>query len=348
MSAFVLGGSAIVPSLLLLWYILARDKNPEPRSLLVKTFLLGVFICLPVALLEEVIQGLLRPWLSGMWRAAWLEALFVAAIPEEVFKFLVLFGYVWRKPAFNEPLDGVVYGATASLGFATLENIFYVSEGGMGVALARALSSVPAHAFFGVVMGAHTGRARFCETESERFRLLSTGLIGAIALHAAYDAVLLTRSEFVLLMPVVLFVTVFWGRRLYKRLQAEQVRVLPEVTEQILVPEWMRAAGGMGRALPADPSVPSTGLVQIPLEPPVVERTWWSWCKLILGGLGLSFSSFVLLGASMGVSGWKTPWGLAEIVSLGVVLLMVGLPSVGSFLIFRSGLRGPFAPARGP
>ena len=27
---------------------------------------------------------------------------------------------------FNEPLDGVVYGVCASLGFATLENLYYV------------------------------------------------------------------------------------------------------------------------------------------------------------------------------------------------------------------------------
>ena len=27
---------------------------------------------------------------------------------------------------FNEPIDGVVYGITSSLGFATLENLYYV------------------------------------------------------------------------------------------------------------------------------------------------------------------------------------------------------------------------------
>ena len=27
---------------------------------------------------------------------------------------------------FNEPVDGIVYGVSVSLGFATLENIYYV------------------------------------------------------------------------------------------------------------------------------------------------------------------------------------------------------------------------------
>ena len=48
MSTLVLGGSAVIPSLLLLWYVYARDRNPEPRGLLLKTFLLGAAICAPV------------------------------------------------------------------------------------------------------------------------------------------------------------------------------------------------------------------------------------------------------------------------------------------------------------
>ena len=62
MSVLMLGGSAVVPSLLLLWYIYARDKNPEPRGLLIKTFLLGAFICVPVVpvamMLESMGQGI--------------------------------------------------------------------------------------------------------------------------------------------------------------------------------------------------------------------------------------------------------------------------------------------------
>jgi hypothetical protein len=171
------------------------------------------------------------------------------------------------------------------------------------------------------------------------------GLGGAIAWHAAHEAFLFTRSGLVLLMPVVLFVTVYWGRKLYTQLQAGQVQAVPEVPEQILVPDWMRAAGGMGRSVPAE-MLTSTGLAQLPLRASAPERTGWSWFKLLLGALGLSFSGLVFLGACAGVSEWKATWGPVELLSFGVVLLLVGLPAGGSFLIFRSGLRGPFAPAR--
>ena len=58
---------------------------------------------------------------------------------------------------FNEPMDGIVYGVTVSLGFATLENIFYVYGQGFNdpysIAILRSISAIPAHALFGVFMG---------------------------------------------------------------------------------------------------------------------------------------------------------------------------------------------------
>ena len=222
MSVLVLGGSAVVPSLLLLWYVYARDKNPEPRGLLLKTFLLGALICIPVVPVAMMLEGLGQGMAGDMWSTAFVKGVLGAAIPEEFFKFLVLRAYVWRKDHFDEPLDGVVYGATASLGFATLENILYVGSHGLDVAVLRALTAVPGHAFTGVVMGAFVGRARFAEP-GQRFGLLWAGLGAATLLHGAYDVFLFTGSGYAFLALVVLFIEVRWGRRLYKALQDEQV-----------------------------------------------------------------------------------------------------------------------------
>ena len=299
MSALVLGGSAIVPSLLLLWYIYARDRNPEPRGLLLKTFLLGAVLCVPVVPLALWLQSMGQGLAVGAWGTALVRAFLGAAIPEEFFKYLVLRRYVWSKPAFDEPLDGVVYGATASLGFATLENILYVGEGGMGVAVLRALTAVPGHAFTGVVMGAFVGRARFVEDSSQRLGLLASGLGGAVLLHGAYDAFLMTQTAFALLALGVLFIEVYWGHGLYKALQEEQARptgtrVVAErflVAEQVQVSEPIQAlAGGMGRGVLTTKQV--TEHVRLESPPPpagAARRTFWSWLKLGIGGVGLSF-----------------------------------------------------------
>jgi len=63
-------------------------------------------------------------------------AFFVVGLGEELLKYLVVVLYAFRKPSFNEPFDGIVYAVMVSLGFAAFENIIYVMEGGLGVAIA--------------------------------------------------------------------------------------------------------------------------------------------------------------------------------------------------------------------
>jgi RsiW-degrading membrane proteinase PrsW (M82 family) len=93
---------------------------------------------------------------SAFARAA-VIGFFGAAIPEKLFKFAVLFFYCRRLTDFDEPMDGIVYGVTASLGFATLENVLYVLNGGIGHAIMRAFTAVSGHALFGAVMGSYFG-----------------------------------------------------------------------------------------------------------------------------------------------------------------------------------------------
>lgn len=185
--------SAIVPSLLLVWYFWARDVNPEPGRVLWATFGLGVLSILPVLMVElpvaKVIQLVGDPLARGT-----LDAFFGAAAPEEAFKLLVLLWYCERNPAFDEPMDGIVYGALASLGFATLENILYVGNGGLGVAVLRALTAVPGHAFYGAILGYYVGQAHFFP--ARRWRLVATGFVFAVAMHGIYDAPLMINDQF--------------------------------------------------------------------------------------------------------------------------------------------------------
>lgn len=120
------------------------------------------------------------------------QAFLYAAIPEEFFKFLILVGYCSRHRAFDEPMDGVIYGVTVSLGFATLENVFYVMGGGWATAIARGLTAVPMHAFLGALLGYYVGQAR---RHPEELSQLGYGLLVVVLLHALYDFPLLTLYE---------------------------------------------------------------------------------------------------------------------------------------------------------
>jgi RsiW-degrading membrane proteinase PrsW (M82 family) len=339
MSALVLGGSAVIPSLLLLWYILARDRNPEPRGLVLKTFLLGTVICVPVVPSATYLQALGMELFPALGDGALNKAFLGAAIPEEVFKFLVLRWYVWRQHAFDEPLDGVVYGATASLGFATLENILYVGEHGLVVAVLRALTAVPGHAFTGVVMGAFLGRARFAEP-SRRFWLLAAGLGWAILLHGAYDAFLFSGSALAFLALGVLAIEIVWGHWLYKVLQAEQRLARPAVmAEQVVAQASVLPSGVLAADLVAERMVVAARPAR-PLRP---QRALWSWTKLGLGGAGLSFCALWWLLLFAGVASEFQDKRDLESLLGGAVLSVLSLgPTVLCFMLFRSGLRGPF------
>jgi RsiW-degrading membrane proteinase PrsW (M82 family) len=337
MDVIILGGSAIVPSILLFWYVRARDKNPEPRGLLLKTFLLGAFICVPVIPLALGLEELGKGLAVGVWGSALVQAFLGAAIPEEIFKYLVLRGYVWRKHHFDEPLDGVVYGATASLGFATLENILYVGQYGLATAVVRALTAVPGHAFTGVVMGAFVGRARFAAPE-KRLGLLLAGLGWAVLLHGLYDAFLFTHTGYAFLAFVVLAIEISWGRRLYKALQAEQVLV-PQLAmaEPVMVAQVGLLAGGAVGAV-------SMGLVEqaVPSPRPTRQvRSFGSWVKLGLGGLGLSVCGLWWL-AVLAVLFFDTSGQPLEMAGKVGLVIFSAIPTLVFMLLFRSGLRGPF------
>ncbi len=177
--------AALLPSALLLMYFIKQDRFPEPTHLLVKTFLFGVFSVVPVLILEFVLivttvipagDTVLKPILS---------AFLVAGFSEELFKFLILHLYCARKRDFDEPMDAVVYGVVASLGFACLENVGYVMGGGLWVAVVRAITAVPAHAAMGALMGYFYAQQHF--GEARRVRFMSKALGVPILVHGLYD-----------------------------------------------------------------------------------------------------------------------------------------------------------------
>jgi len=225
----LLAVSAIAPSALLVWYFHARDLYPEPPRVLWTTFALGVLSVLPVLMvgvpIHQLIAGIEAPVIRGF-----LEAFFVAAVPEEFFKLAVLLLYSMRRVEFDEPMDGIVYGVVASLGFATFENVLYVFDGGLGVAVSRAFSAVPFHAFAGAILGYYVGQAKF--RPEEKWLLIVKGYGAVMVLHGLYDFPLLTLMAvekassgglLALVTVAALVIEWRWALRLVRRLRTEQL-----------------------------------------------------------------------------------------------------------------------------
>jgi RsiW-degrading membrane proteinase PrsW (M82 family) len=106
------------------------------------------------------------------------------ALVEEFSKYIFVRGILYRNPNFNEPFDGIVYSVMVGMGFATLENVMYVEDGGWSVAVLRMFTAVPAHAAFAVLMGYYLGLAKFVHHKSHYGWY---GLLIASIFHGAYD-----------------------------------------------------------------------------------------------------------------------------------------------------------------
>lgn len=186
MNLFIL---SLAPVIIIAVYIYFRDKyEKEPLKLLLFALIAGGLTVLPILFLESFLSSFTTLF-YGLLAAAW-KAFVVAAFSEELFKYIALYLLIWKSPEFNEKFDGIVYATYISLGFAAVENVLYVMEGGLSTGIMRAITAVPAHAIFGITMGFYFGLAKFYEKERANLKLKA--LAYPILLHGIYDFILFT------------------------------------------------------------------------------------------------------------------------------------------------------------
>ena len=152
MNFLILLAIALAPGVAIGVYIYLKDKHEkEPIGLLIKSFFFGILS----TLVTLMISGAVTPFVIidelDLSDQA-IHAFLLVALVEEFSKFIFVRGILYRNKNFNEPFDGIVYAVMVGMGFATFENIFYVIEGGIEVAVIRMFTAVPAHATFAILM----------------------------------------------------------------------------------------------------------------------------------------------------------------------------------------------------
>lgn len=197
---------ALAPVFIIAFYVYFRDKyEKEPWPNLLLALLVGVLVAFPVIYAEQF-MSLIGWWASGIIEAAW-HSFMVASLCEEGFKMLAVYFLIWKSKEFNETFDGIIYGCFISLGFAGIENVLYVLENGYTTGLARAITAVPAHAFFGISMGYFIGLARFYPKRQKKF--VAYAFLIPFFMHGFYDFILLSRIN-ILLLIFVPFMIYMW------------------------------------------------------------------------------------------------------------------------------------------
>ncbi|MCR5179070.1 MAG: PrsW family intramembrane metalloprotease [Lachnospiraceae bacterium] len=199
---------AVLPSIVLFVIVWKGDKiEKEPPKLLLKLFFFGMLTTASAIIIGLACTGITKMFISeeSMLYIV-LDNFIFTALVEEGGKYFVLKKCTWKHKAFNYTFDAVLYAVVVSLGFATLENILYLIDEGVGLALMRGLLSVPGHVIDAIYMGCYYGIARY---EAARGNVKQSGtelkkaLLIPVLLHGFYDFCLSSGRDVFLLVFLV-------------------------------------------------------------------------------------------------------------------------------------------------
>ena len=202
---------AVFPVIFLLYFVHKKDPHPEQMKFLMKIFGLGCLSAIPVLFCEMLYDRVLQiPDSYGSFALFW-NTFWGIALVEEIFKWIAMFAMSYRSKKFDETYDGIVYGAFSSMGFACIENLLYVVLGfSVVTGIFRAITAVPGHFCYGVIMGYFMSKARYNKENGKSgivYILLS--VLIPTALHALYDYLILDDTGLNILIWFVLIIAMF-------------------------------------------------------------------------------------------------------------------------------------------
>lgn len=113
---------------------------------------------------------------------------FVAPFHEEIIKGLFVL-YVIRRSRFSYSVDGILYGFSVGIGFAVIENYFFVTDGplpAINIAFQRIFTTSLVHAFSSAIVGIALESYRSRNSQLQVF-IPIIGFVLAIGQHMLYN-----------------------------------------------------------------------------------------------------------------------------------------------------------------
>ena len=174
----------LLPSLIWLFLYLKKDCHPEPRHLLIETFLMGMIISPLAVILQWTLTSVVNMGSANFYLGA--------ALIEELVKLLAVVLIAIRDPEFDEPVDAMIYMIVASLGFAAIENILFLFKSiDQGVVFAtqvivlRFIGATLLHALAGAITGYLLAIAWFYREHAKK--IITAGIVLATVFHFSFN-----------------------------------------------------------------------------------------------------------------------------------------------------------------
>lgn len=194
---------AFAPSLALLWFFYHKDRyEPEPKKYVVLLFILGAFLAFfLLTLMQSFIFPLINEYfLTAVTLNILLTALVIGIIEEP------LKGIFLRIPYSSKEMlgimDGVVYGVSIGLGFASVENFLYgIGYEGANISVERAILNPIAQSVWAATIGVGYGLRAERELESKKGAGFRKGgevihfLLIAIFLHFLWNFTIVIAGD---------------------------------------------------------------------------------------------------------------------------------------------------------
>ncbi len=191
----------MLPSIAWLFFYLHKDTHPEPKDMLFLVFLLGGVIG-PVAVLVQFLAVKifepffyiigLNDFIPQTVSLLLINIIIFAPLSEELLKYLVVKWQVLRNPAFDEPIDAMIYLIVSALGFAAVENMLNIflmpnvtTQLAFSQSIARFLSATLLHALASGMLGYFLALALL--NFKKRRLLFWSGFTVATLFHSFYN-----------------------------------------------------------------------------------------------------------------------------------------------------------------
>lgn len=202
----------VLPVVFWFWFFRKQDRaEPEPKALLFKVFLGGIPVVILASIAEGMLEALFFPEISEKMAGSptvglgdftssaseffgFLAIYFLAGPVEEFMKFFILKRLVFRRIAFNQVADGLIYGVTIALSFSLIENSLYfanifsefaLSADFIAIVIIRGVITTMLHVLATAILGLYMGRAKF--SNANRSEIMYKGVLIAALVHGIYN-----------------------------------------------------------------------------------------------------------------------------------------------------------------